>query len=233
MSLICRGGAIMIKNYYLSRLIAAGGILSLPILCAMQGQQSIIIGHYVMANNHLTQINIDYQTGTLEDPTWEITQQKIKEAADLRLNELNVVIPDNIIEITEAVGLEYDICPELLQAIIWQESRCIANVYNSSCKGLMQVNIKVKTNRDNITELAAEKNLDYWSAVFDPEINIETGAKLLRVLFDSYGDDPAEILMRYNGDSSNLKTYLNGGSMSEYAEKTLEISELLERSHNK
>lgn len=217
----------------LSKLIAAGGVAILPFVCAANSQQSIISGHYVMAKNQTTQLNIEYESGSIENPAYQIMMQKRQQAAVEALAELGVEIPTEIIELTELMGSKYEICPELLQAIIWQESRCICTVKNASCSGLMQINVSNKFNKINISELAENKNLTYSQAIFDMEINIEAGAELLKFLFDNYGDDPAEILMRYNGDSSNLKKYKNGGEMSSYARETLEISELLERAHGK
>lgn len=222
----------MRKNY-LMRLIAAGGVAILPFVCAANAQQSIISGHVSVATNQTTQLKIEYESGTLEDPAYQIMMQKRQQAAQETLAELGVEIPVEIIELTEIVGQKYEICPELLQAIIWQESRCIASVKNASCSGLMQINVSQAFNKKHITEMAADKNLTYSEAIFDAEVNIEAGAQLLRYLFDNFGDDPAEILMRYNGDSSNLKQYKSGGDMSQYAQDTLEISELLERAHGK
>ena len=222
----------MRKNY-LQRLIAAGGVAILPFVCAANAQQSIISGHVSVATNQTTQLKIEYESGTIEDPSYQIMMAKRQQAAQEALAELGVEIPVEIIEITEIIGQKYNICPELLQAIIWQESRCIASVKNASCSGLMQINVANKFNKDHIKEMAAAKNLTYSEAIFDAEINIEAGAQLLRYLFDNFGDDPAEILMRYNGDSTNLKRYKNGGDMSSYAQDTLEISELLERAHGK
>ena len=223
----------MRKNY-LIRLIAAGGVVAiLPFVCVANAQQSIISGHVFMAKNQTTQLNIEYESGTIEDPSYQIMMAKRQQAAQEALQELGVEIPTEIIEITEIVGQKYDICPELLQAIIWQESRCIASVKNASCSGLMQINVSQAFNKKHIKEMAADKNLTYSEAIFDIEINIEAGAQLLRYLFDNFGDDPAEILMRYNGDSTNLKRYKSGGDMSSYAQDTLEISELLERAHGK
>ena len=223
----------MRKNY-LIRLIAAGGVVAiLPFVCVANAQQSIISGHVSVAANQTTQLKIEYESGTIEDPSYQIMMAKRQQAAQEALQELGVEIPTEIIEITEIVGQKYDICPELLQAIIWQESRCIATVKNASCSGLMQINVSQAFNKKHIKEMAADKNLTYSEAIFDIEINIETGAQLLRYLFDNFGDDPAEILMRYNGDSTNLKRYKSGGDMSQYAQDTLEISELLERAHGK
>ena len=222
----------MRKNY-LQRLIAAGGVAILPFVCAANSQQSFISGYVAMAKNQTKQLKIEYESGTIEDPSYQIMMQKRQQAAQETLAELGVEIPVEIIELTEIVGQKYEICPELLQAIIWQESRCIATVKNASCSGLMQINVSQTFNKNHIKEMAAAKNLTYSEAIFDAEINIEAGAQLLRYLFDNFGDDPAEILMRYNGDSTHLKRYKNGGDMSSYAQDTLEISELLERAHGK
>ena len=217
----------------LSKLIAAGGVAILPFVCVANAQQSIISGHVSVATNQATQMKIEYESGTIEDPSYQIMMQKRQQAAQETLQELGVEIPAEIIEITEIVGQKYEICPELLQAIIWQESRCIPTVKNSACSGLMQINVSQAFNKKHIKEMAEDKNLTYAEAIFNVEINIEAGAQLLRYLFDNYGDDPAEILMRYNGDSTNLKRYKSGGDMSSYAQDTLEISELLERAHGK
>jgi len=222
-----------VRKNYLQRLIAGGGIAILPFVCAANAQQSIISGHVSVAKNQTTQVNIEYESGTIEDPAYQIMMQKRQQAAEEALELLGVEIPEEIIELTEIVGQKYEICPELLQAIIWQESRCIPSVKNASCSGLMQINVANSFNKNHIKEMAEDKNLNYSEAIFNAEINIEAGAQLLKYLFDNYGDDPAEILMRYNGDSTNLKKYKNGGDMSQYAKDTLEISELLERAHGK
>ena len=222
----------MRKNY-LQRLIAAGGVAILPFVCAANSQQSFISGYVSVAKNQTTQFNIEYESGTIEDPSYQIMMQKRQQAAQEALAELGVEIPTEIIEITEIIGQKYEICPELLQAIIWQESRCIASVKNAACSGLMQINVSQAFNKKHIKKMAADKDLTYSEAIFDAEINIEAGAQLLRYLFDNFGDDPAEILMRYNGDSTNPKRYKSGGDMSSYAQDTLEISELLERAHGK
>ena len=222
----------MRKNY-LFRLIAAGGVAILPFVCAANAQQSIISSHVSVAKNQTSQVNIEYESGTIEDSSYQIMMQKRQQAAQEALAELGVEIPVEIIEITEIIGQKYEICPELLQAIIWQESRCIASVKNASCSGLMQINVSQAFNKKHIKEMAADKDLTYSEAIFDAEINVEAGAQLLRYLFDNYGDDPAEILMRYNGDATNLKRYKSGGDMRSYAQDTLEISELLERAHGK
>ena len=44
--------------------------------------------------------------------------------------------------LAEEIGGAYGICPELLQAIAWHESRYEENASNGGCEGLMQVSEK-------------------------------------------------------------------------------------------
>ena len=50
------------------------------------------------------------------------------------------IVPDHILEMSNEIGKEYNICPELLQSIAFQESRFQADAQNGNCTGLMQVN---------------------------------------------------------------------------------------------
>lgn len=50
--------------------------------------------------------------------------------------------------LAEEIGGAYGICPELLQAIAWHESRYEENASNGGCEGLMQVS--EKWHRDRI-----------------------------------------------------------------------------------
>lgn len=54
------------------------------------------------------------------------------------------------VEVQEACtkwGEYYDICPELLQAICWNESRYETDLVNGTCVGIMQINEPVHTAR--------------------------------------------------------------------------------------
>lgn len=130
-----------------------------------------------------------------------------------------IEVPGYIVEITERVGEQYDICPELLQAIAWRESRFDADAVNASgtCFGLMQVSEKWHSHRMNDGE-----NL------LDPETNIRVATEYLSELFERY-EDPAIVLMIYNGDSRWSKSnYISG-----YAEDILSLSAELEDFHGK
>ena len=50
-----------------------------------------------------------------------------------------IEVPEEVKEISEELGNTYNICPEVIQAICWQESRFKADVENGGCVGIMQV----------------------------------------------------------------------------------------------
>ena len=47
------------------------------------------------------------------------------------------IVPDHILEMSNEIGKEYNICPELLQSIAFQESRFQADAQNDGCTGLI------------------------------------------------------------------------------------------------
>lgn len=121
------------------------------------------------------------------------------------------------------IGEEYCICPELLMAIIEAESSGKPNATNGSCKGLMQVADKWHTER--MERLGV-------TDIYDPYGNILVAADYLFELFEKYGD-VGFVLMTYNGDS-RADDFAEGKSgLSEYAQKILARSEMLERIHGK
>ena len=48
-------------------------------------------------------------------------------------------VPEEVIIMSEELGYEYGICPEILQAIAWRESRFKATADNMGCVGMMQI----------------------------------------------------------------------------------------------
>lgn len=120
------------------------------------------------------------------------------------------------------IGEQYNICPELLIAIIEHESTGNEKAVNDSCKGLMQINVpchKERMKRLNITD------------IYDPYSNILVGADLLHELFEKY-EDPAVVLMAYNGTKNPVKR-AEQGKITKYATSVLERSEQLERVNGK
>lgn len=110
-----------------------------------------------------------------------------------------------------------NICPELIQALIETESSWEPDARNGSCVGLMQISENWHQDRK---ERLGVKDLT------DPYDNILVGIDYLQELFRRY-EDPAMVLMIYNGDSRAWR-YWETGEMSEYAAKILERAAELE-----
>nr|DAV18898.1 MAG TPA: hypothetical protein [Bacteriophage sp.] len=115
-------------------------------------------------------------------------------------------------------GEMYDICPELLMAMIEAESSGNPKAVNGDCKGLMQISERWHTGR--MEEIGAN---DIWSETD----NIHIGANYLHELFNRY-EDVALVLMVYNGESDAVEKAENG-YISDYARKILDRSAELER----
>lgn len=63
-----------------------------------------------------------------------------------------------VAQLAEEVGETYQICPELLQAIAWKESRYCPEVESRGCTGLMQV--AGRWHQDRMQELGADNLKD-------------------------------------------------------------------------
>jgi soluble lytic murein transglycosylase-like protein len=134
-------------------------------------------------------------------------------------------IPTEISQNAEIIGHEFNICPELLEAIAYYESSYQATAKNGPCLGLMQVNAHI--HRERFTEAGwSEKD---WNDAYK---NMYVAASYLHDLFVEY-EDVAEVLYLYNGDKTNLKRYRESGYLSYYVQSILTRSEELERQHGK
>ena len=133
----------------------------------------------------------------------------VKAAEDTYLSE----------EIQEACikhGEEYNICPELLMAIIEKESRGNPDVENGSCKGLMQINIIFQ--KERMKRLGVKD-------IFCIDGNIHVGADYLADLI-AENDDVYYVLMAYNmGDYGARKAWKNGISNTSYSRTVLNLYE--------
>lgn len=126
-------------------------------------------------------------------------------------------------ELSEQIGEQYHICPELLQSIAWSESRYDPKASGAGCEGLMQV--AERWHEDRMERLGV-------SDLYDPEENMRVAADYLLELFAEY-EDPGMVLMVYNGDSRAEHYQKTGEGLSDYAGEILEMSERLEREHGK
>lgn len=119
-------------------------------------------------------------------------------------------------------GKQYNIAPELIEAICYRESRYQEDACNGSCKGLMQINESFHKTRMQELEI---------SDIFDIDSNIHVGSDYLAELFDEY-EDVGVVLAAYHGEKKGIENAKNG-KLSKYTQAILEKSEELERLHGK
>lgn len=145
-------------------------------------------------------------------------------------NSLSYIIPEEVDGIpaevaqnAKIIGGELNICPELLEAIAYQESRYNPAAKNGSCKGLMQVNAC-----HNHRYIDAGWSPGDWD---DPYKNMYVAASYLAELFDKY-EDVGIVLGVYHGESNAVEKGMSG-NLSTYTTMILERSAELERIHGK
>ena len=131
-------------------------------------------------------------------------------------------ISNEIKSIVEDVSAKYNVCPELILAIIEQESSGNPNAVNGDCKGLMQVS--EKWHKDRMERLGV-------TDLFDPYGNILVGTDYLMELAEEYGDLPM-VLLVYNG-VSNAEEIYESGNYTKYVNDVINRSAELERIHGK
>lgn len=123
----------------------------------------------------------------------------------------------------EAIGAKYNICPELLEAMIEHESG--GDPYATGPDGdtgLMQV--IPRWHSDRMEKLGV-------TSLYDPYSNILVATDYLSDLFEQYGDI-AMVLMEYNG-SSDAEYRWQTGQFTDYANEIMDRSYELERAHGK
>lgn len=128
-------------------------------------------------------------------------------------------IPKEVQDAAEKYGQEYNISPELLEAIAFYESSYRADVdsANGKYKGLMQIG---GCHKDRMKKLGV-------TDLHDADQNMHVAADLLADLFMEH-DEITVVLMRYNGDSS-----WKSGNISKYAKKVINKTIELEIKHGK
>lgn len=134
-----------------------------------------------------------------------------------------VQVPEDVRQLSIELGEQYNICPELIQAVCFKESRFDPRAENGGCIGIMQVNPawhKDRMGRLGVTDL------------YDTRQNMMTGVDYLHELSEEH-EDISIALMRYNGDSSAEDVENGTGDVSEYADSILLLSEELERENGK
>lgn len=134
-------------------------------------------------------------------------------------------IPVEVQAAAKHYGEIYSISPEFLEAVAYSESRYQPDASNGECIGLMQ--ICPRWHWDRMERLGVSDE-ELWTV----EGSMAVAADYLAELFERYGDeDPAVILMAYNGDG-RLESYRAGAcEMSAYAAEVLANAEALTEKH--
>lgn len=142
--------------------------------------------------------------------------------AQAKAAALDSEIPEDVQAACEKWGAAYDICPELLEAICYNESRYISTVENGTCKGLMQINTPYHKDRMkdcNVTD------------IFDIDSNIHVGADYLAELFKEH-EDTAVVIGLYHGEP-NAEAKAKKNQLSSYTTRILKKAASLEKAHGK
>lgn len=154
-----------------------------------------------------------------------VLSQSITVAAKTQQSQSDDEVPELIKGYCEEVGEIYDICPELLEAIAFYESRFIPDVKNNNCWGMMQINVEI--HEDRILSLGFDKK-----DMLDPLKSIVVAADILSELYETYEDGPI-VLMYYAGQQEAIPGYLKNGKTTKYVTNVLDRSEMYERLHGK
>lgn len=133
-----------------------------------------------------------------------------------------IEVPKEIVEVSEQLGGQYNICPELIQAICWRESRFTADAEGGGCVGIMQ--ISPRWHKDRMERLGV-------TDLTDIEQNMTVAVDYLSELSEG-GEDIAKVLMEYHGES-DIEERLERGEVSDYVSSILDMSEELERKNGK
>lgn len=133
--------------------------------------------------------------------------------------EVDTETPWQIWEIADKYGQEYNICPELILAVCYQESRYKVDAVSAAgdCFGIMQ--IQAKSHKSRMKRLGV-------TDLLDADQCIHVGADYLAELFEQY-EDVGIVLGIYHGESTAFT------KTSAYTTEILERSEHLERLHEK
>lgn len=135
----------------------------------------------------------------------------------------SIEVPPEVSDISEELGAQYDICPELIQAICYKESCFDPYAENDGCVGIMQV--APRWHKDRMERLGV-------TDLYDSRQNMSVAVDYLSSLVESH-EDVGVALMIYNGDSSVQNVLCGSADVSAYADEILSISAELERENGK
>jgi len=108
-------------------------------------------------------------------------------------------LPEGVAATAQRTAKEEGVDSELVQAVIWQESRGNPNAASrAGARGLMQL-MPATAKEMGVTD------------VFDPEQNIRAGTQYLKKMLDTFDGDERLALMAFNWGPGNVKKWLAAG----------------------
>ncbi len=128
----------------------------------------------------------------------------------------------------DAAAYDYELEPELLNAVIWVESRFVERATSpAGAQGLMQ--LMPPTAKSLAQSLGRTRASSY-----DPEFNVTAGALYLRKMLDRYGD-LSLALAAYNAGPGNVDNWTKRGGLpprsQEYVQLVLDAKRRFEEHH--
>lgn len=139
-------------------------------------------------------------------------------------------LSQEIEEYCEYYGSQYGISPEMLEAIIWTESRGSKYAVNSTCIGISQINTTSQSER---LEQSMKATNIYDK--YDYRVQIRTMCSLLNELLWISADeneDVCYVLGAYHGELS-ARENSETGDVSDYVDNILDLTRELEIEHGK
>lgn len=119
-------------------------------------------------------------------------------------------------EIIQRVATQYNISEDLAYEIAFKESSLNPSAHGATYGiGLYQIN--PQWHQERMHELGVSSNEQLW----DPYSNALVAMDYLEELFDKY-EDPAIVLMTYNGGDAYANRNINQGVISDYANDILQ-----------
>lgn len=134
-----------------------------------------------------------------------------------------IKIPQEVIESCERWGEEYNVSPELLEAMCWHETRCRSNLENGGCYGMTQINPKYHSGTMKL--LGVTDLTDYDQNIHVCAYTIAEYAKQEEDLYC--------VLMMWNCGSSRGKKLYYKEKFTDYAKEVAEEARKLEEMHGK
>ncbi len=122
----------------------------------------------------------------------------------LKLSSTELARARAVQPLVRAAATEFEIDPNLLNGIIWTESKFNPRARNrSGARGLMQLM--------PVTARGMAKKLGRPSRPYDPEFSIQAGAKLLSIMLDRFDRDLKLALFAYARGGGRVRGWVADG----------------------